>query len=60
MPGNAYVNHAHVLASEIAEQNAVLREIVAQALDVLRVSPPDTFLGRKTQERFPAADPSKG
>jgi hypothetical protein len=49
-------NHAkrvHDLAYEIAEQNAVIRGVVAKSLEVLQSPLPDTFMGRKTQEPFP-------
>jgi hypothetical protein len=42
---------------EIAEQNMVIREIVARCIKLLRPPLPGTFLGRKTQEPFPAEDP---
>jgi hypothetical protein len=44
------------LASDIADQNAQMRDIIAKAMDVLRTPVPDTFLGRKTQEPFPRED----
>ncbi len=43
----------HNVAAEIAEQNVVAKQAVAKALEVLKQPPPDTFLGRKTQETFP-------
>ena len=39
-----------------AENIETLRDIIARSLDVLKGSTPDTFLGRKTQEPFPASD----
>ena len=35
----------------------VIREIVARCIKLLRPPLPGTFLGRKTQEPFPAEDP---
>ncbi|MGY3234433.1 hypothetical protein ACVWZ4_005044 [Bradyrhizobium sp. USDA 4472] len=48
-----FVRH---FAAEIAEQNARIRELIAQACEVLKLPKPDTFLGRKTQEPFPKED----
>ena len=53
---NIIAHQVHDLASDIAEQNAQMREIIAKALEVLRAPIPDTFLGRKTQEPFPRED----
>lgn len=53
MTGKYPTDRARTLTSEIAQQNAIARELVAKCLEVLRASPPDTFLGRKTQEPFP-------
>ena len=53
MARNNHVSRVHDLTSEIAEQNALIRKIVAQSLEILRAARPDTFLGRKTQEPFP-------
>ena len=47
------VRRVHDLTSDIAEQNARIREITAEASKVLAQPAPDTFLGRKTQEPFP-------
>ncbi|QOZ68901.1 hypothetical protein [Bradyrhizobium arachidis] len=47
------ISHARDLSSEIAEQNARMRELLADAAEVLKLPMPDTFLGRKTQEPFP-------
>ncbi|MCP3402106.1 MULTISPECIES: hypothetical protein [unclassified Bradyrhizobium] len=47
------VYRVHDLAFEIAEQNAVMKELVARSAEVLKLPSPDTFLGRKTQEPFP-------
>lgn len=50
MPENRHIYRGHELASEIAEQNARMREVVAKSLDILRGTVPDTFLGRETRE----------
>ncbi len=34
-----------------------LREIIARSRELLKEPPPDTFLGRKTQEPFPTQFP---
>ncbi len=53
MTGKRPVDRVHALTSEIAQQNAIARELVAKCLDVLRTTPlPDTFLGRRTYEPF--------
>ena len=39
---------------EDAKQARLIRKVIADSLEILRKSPPpDTFLGRKTQEPFP-------
>ena len=53
------IRRVHNLAIEIAEQNARLRELAAEALKVLSQPVPDTFLGRKTQEPFPMTKVSR-
>jgi hypothetical protein len=40
-------------ASAIAEQNSLVREMIARCLETLKTPMPDTFLGRRTQEPFP-------
>jgi hypothetical protein len=40
-------------AAEIAEEVARAKEITSQALELLKQSPPDTFLGRKHDEPIP-------
>lgn len=54
MVSNDHISRVHDLASEIAEQNMVIRGIIGRAVELLRAAPPDTFLGRKTQEPFPS------
>jgi hypothetical protein len=53
MREKTHIRRAHALISEIAEQNAATRELMAKSLEVLRLAQPDTFVGRKTQEPFP-------
>jgi len=53
MGDRTHVRRARALISEIAEQNAATRELMAKSLEVLRTPQPDTFVGRKTQEPFP-------
>ena len=50
---NHHIHRIHHLTYEISEQNAVVRDIIARCLEVLKIPTPDTFLGRKTQEPFP-------
>jgi hypothetical protein len=57
MPGNPRIHYVHNHASEIAEQIAFMRETVRRAVEMLRLPIPDTFLGRKTHDPFPAEDP---
>jgi hypothetical protein len=39
---------------EDEKQARLMRKVIADSLEILRKSPPpDTFLGRKTQEPFP-------
>ena len=50
------MHHIHRVqdeASEIRKQNDFIREIIAKAIEVLKLPVPDTFLGRKTREPFP-------
>ena len=60
MPDNPHIHYVHNHVSEIAEQNALVREAVRRALEMLRKPIPDPFLGRKTHEPFPADDPARG
>jgi hypothetical protein len=53
MAKNPNIYRVHEAASEIAMQNALLRELAARAAEVLKLPRPDTFLGRKTYEPFP-------
>jgi hypothetical protein len=53
MAEKTHISRVRSLTSEIAEQNAFIREIVAKSVEVLKAPQPDTFLGRKTQEPFP-------
>ena len=53
MPGNTNINRVHDLAYDIAEQNAYMRSVIAQSLEILRKPIPDTFLGRATHDQFP-------
>ena len=57
MRDNPHIRYVRNHASEIAEQNALMREAVRRALEMLRTPIPDTFLCRKTHEPFPAEDP---
>ncbi|MFB6419804.1 MULTISPECIES: hypothetical protein [Bradyrhizobium] len=43
----------HVPLLSDAERVARARKAIRKALDVLAMSPPDTFLGRKSYEPFP-------
>jgi len=52
MAANSPIRYVHAHASEIARQNALIRRLVDEALEVLHQPIPDTFLGRKTQEPF--------
>ncbi|MCA1438442.1 hypothetical protein I6F33_36720 [Bradyrhizobium sp. BRP20] len=45
--------HLHVLASEIREECARIRQKTAEAAAALKLPKPDTFLGRRTYEPFP-------
>ena len=56
--GDHPILRTRTVASEIEEQNEIIRVIIAKCLDVLKVPLPDTFLGRKTQEAFPKEDGS--
>ncbi len=56
MAGKTPIDRVHALTSQIAQQNARARALVAKCQEVLRTPPPDTFLGRKTQEPFPRAE----
>ena len=38
------------------DQAQQFREIIQECREVLKQRPPDTFLGRKTQAPFPAAE----
>jgi hypothetical protein len=53
MGDKAHIRRTHALISEVAEQNALVRALLTKSLEVLRMPPPDTFVGRKTQEPFP-------
>ena len=53
MREKTHIRRARALISEIADQNAAARELVAKSLEVLRTPQPDTFVGRRTQEPFP-------
>ena len=48
------IRRVHNEASAITEQNALMRDQIARALQVLKTKLPDTFLGRKTHEPFPS------
>jgi hypothetical protein len=58
MGDKSHICRARVLVSEIAEQNAVIREFLEKSLEVLKTPLPDTFAGRKTQEPFPKEEGS--
>ena len=60
MRDNPHIRYVRNHASEIAEQNALMREAVRRTLEMLRAPIPDTFLGRKTHEPFLADDPARG
>ncbi|MBR0780824.1 hypothetical protein [Bradyrhizobium iriomotense] len=53
MASHNHISRARNLVAEFDEQNALMRELVAEASKVLQLPVPDTFLGRKTQEPFP-------
>ncbi|MGX1324075.1 hypothetical protein AB7M17_007528 [Bradyrhizobium sp. USDA 377] len=53
MADYTHISRVHDLAVELAAQNALMRELVAEASKALQLPVPDTFLGRKTQEPFP-------
>ena len=53
MADRTQIHRAYSVASQIAQQNAIIREVIAKAMDVLRAPVPDTFLGRQTHEPFP-------
>lgn len=53
MAEHPYIARVRNLVSEIAQENAKMRELAARAAEALRLPRPDTFLGRKTQEPFP-------
>ncbi|UWU79979.1 hypothetical protein N2603_16350 [Bradyrhizobium huanghuaihaiense] len=57
MADHNHISRVHYLAVELAAQNALMRELVAEAAKVLQLPVPDTFLGRKTQEPFPWEKP---
>ncbi|QIO37212.2 hypothetical protein [Bradyrhizobium sp. 1(2017)] len=48
------VSRIHDEIAAIARQNAYVRDLIAQSCELLRQKAPDTFLGRKTHEPFPA------
>jgi hypothetical protein len=48
MLDNPQIHRVRDLASEITEQNAVMREMAEKSLETLSMSPPNTFLGHKT------------
>lgn len=50
------ISRIHIEASEIAEQNARMRELIARSSEVLQAPMPNTFIGRKTQEPFLKGD----
>ncbi|MEZ2146474.1 hypothetical protein AAE026_29930 [Bradyrhizobium sp. DN5] len=52
-----HTNRIHDEAAAIARQNAYMRDVVAQSLEILKQAVPDTFLGRRTHEPF-ASEPS--
>ena len=47
MPDNRNVQAVRELASEITEENARMRDIVAKSLEFLKSPVADTFLGRQ-------------
>jgi hypothetical protein len=56
VPESIHIRRVYDVASEIAEQNALMRELLAKCVQVLKASPGDTFIGRKTCEPFPIED----
>ena len=56
MADNPHIAHVRSMADLIGRQNAATRDIVAKSREILRTPPPDTFLGRKTQQPFPDRD----
>jgi hypothetical protein len=53
MADNPHIARVYDEASEIKEQEALVRKIIDEVCDALKAPMPDTFLGRKTQEPFP-------
>lgn len=53
LPHKPYTHFFRPHPGELAVQEALVREILALATEVLSVPVSDTFLGRKTQEPFP-------
>lgn len=51
-----YFQRVHDEASAVAKQDAYVRDLIARSFEILRMSLPDLFLGRKTQEPFPSED----
>ncbi|MCP1969692.1 hypothetical protein [Bradyrhizobium elkanii] len=54
------VHRVHYEVAQIVKQIAFVREIIARAAELLKLSPPDTFLGRKTYEPFPQEESQYG
>ena len=48
------INRIHDEIAAIARQNTYVRDLIAKSCELLRQKVPDTFLGRKTHEPFPA------
>ncbi|MBB4368644.1 hypothetical protein GGD63_001423 [Bradyrhizobium sp. cir1] len=59
MAGHTHILLVRNLAAEITEQNARMRDLLAEAAEVLKLPKPDTFLGRKSYEPFPMEDPGQ-
>ncbi|MBR0915443.1 hypothetical protein [Bradyrhizobium japonicum] len=53
MAEHPHIARVHDLSVELTEQKVFIRTLIALTMEILRNPPPDTFLGRKTQEPFP-------
>ncbi|UFW48550.1 MULTISPECIES: hypothetical protein [Bradyrhizobium] len=51
------IRHFHQLSPKDAAHVEMVRQTIREALEVLKLPQPDTFLGRQTYEPFPKEDP---
>jgi hypothetical protein len=51
------INRLDDLASEIANEEARIHDIVKKSLALLKEPPPDTFLGRRRYDPIPLPEP---